>query len=83
MIAASLIPIPPPPNSSGIASPSQPPLGHPAVEVPRELVLTVTPRPVVVVEARAHLPHTLRDQLLILGEPFEAVIDHGCHHAAG
>ena len=39
-------------------------------------MLPITLRPIIVVETRAHLPHALRDQLLILTQTFKTVIDH-------
>ena len=50
--------------------------GHAAVEVPRELVLAVAARPVVVVEPRAHVADRLRDQPLVLVEQLVLAITH-------
>ena len=74
--AASVIPRPPPPYSSGMAMPSQPPSAMPRVEVPRELVLAVAARPVVVVEPGAHVADRLRDQRLVVVEQLVVSVGH-------
>ena len=50
--------------------------GHPRVEVPRELVLAVAARPVVVVETRTDAADRLRDQPLIVVEELVVSVGH-------